>query len=555
MIRPCVVIPNYNHKDPIGAVLEGLKPYGLPVLMVDDGSGPEAKAVFAALAARHPFLTLITRAENGGKGAAVKDGLREAKRLGFTHAVQMDADGQHDLGDLPRFLEAIKQHPKALVLGQPVFDQTAPRARLIGRQITTWVIWLQCLSLAIKDGLCGFRAYPLGSTVRLLDRQVLGNRMDFDPEIAVWLFWEGLEVISLPTQVRYLEGNLSNYHYWSDNLLVAKSHLALSLRSLALSPYTLLRRLFGPKGGPDWFEKKERTNAFWVHLAIRLFEILGPNLSRQVMVPVIWFYYLSDKRGRAAVGEFLAQVALDPRSAQSRKAGGGSVWGQYFRFGDLLLDRFAFWRDQTQGYEVEVRGQEWTSEIKARPQGAIFLSAHLGSTDFLKALSLKEQQRPVHAIMFNQNAQAVMEVLRKINPQAVAHIFELNNLDLTSIFALKEVIDKGEFLGVLGDRLTFGAKDRYSMLPFLGRPAPFGHGPLILASLLECPVYIVFALKTGPGRFEVRINKLADQVVLPKTNRTEALEGYLRLYLGALEEAVCAHPDQWTNFFPFWEAP
>ena len=554
-MRPCVVIPNYNHKDPIGAVIKGLKPYGLPVLMVDDGSSPEAKEVFAALALEHKFLTLLTRPENGGKGAAVKDGLREVKRLGFTHAIQMDADGQHNLEDLPRFLEALTSHPKALVLGQPVFDQTAPRARLIGRQITTWVIRLQCLSLAIKDGLCGFRAYPLGPTVRLLDRHSLGNRMDFDPEIAVWLFWEGLEVISLPTKVKYLEGNLSNYHYWSDNLLVARSHLALSLRSLALSPYTLLRRLFGPKGGPEWFERKERTNTFWVHLAIRVFEALGPRLSRGVMVPVIWFYYLSDQRGRRAVGEFLAQVAQDPRSALDHASPGGLVWRQYYRVGDLLLDRFAFWRNRTQGYEVEVVGQEWMEEIKARPQGAIFLSAHLGSTDFLKALSLKEQQKPVHAIMFNQNAQAVMEVLKKINPEAVAHIFELSKLDLGSIFALKEVIEKGEFLGMLGDRLTFGAKDRYSMLPFLGRSAPFGHGPLILASLLECPVYTVFALKTGEGRFEVRISKLAEQVILPKANRTQALEGDLQQYLSALAEAVCARPDQWTNFFPFWEAP
>ena len=115
-MKPVVIIPVYNHEHAIAAVVDAVRKHGLPVLLVDDGSKPSCAAMMDSLV-KAPEVTVFRRTKNGGKGAAVMSGLEEANRLGFTHAVQIDADGQHDLVDLPKFLEQATNNPEALVIG------------------------------------------------------------------------------------------------------------------------------------------------------------------------------------------------------------------------------------------------------------------------------------------------------------------------------------------------------------------------------------------------------------------------------------------------------
>src|SRR5262249_41031442 len=149
--------------------------------------------------------------ENQGKGGAVAAGLRHALARGFTHAVQVDADGQHDLSQLASLIEAALAQPDALVSGYPVFDATVPRARLISRWLTHVCVCVDTLSLQIRDSMCGFRVYPIAETLAVLDTETVGQRMDFDPEIMVRLFWRGVPVVQIPVSVSYPKGNASNF--------------------------------------------------------------------------------------------------------------------------------------------------------------------------------------------------------------------------------------------------------------------------------------------------------------------------------------------------------
>jgi glycosyltransferase involved in cell wall biosynthesis len=241
-LNPCLLIPIYNQPQRIADVVARLEPLRLPLLLVDDGSDAATRAVIDSLAARHARITLVRRPQNGGRGAALKTGYRSAAERGFTHALQLDADGQHDADDVPRFLDAMAKHPDALVLGSPVFDASVPRSRLYGRQISRGLVWLFTLSLAIRDPLCGFRGIPLAPTLALLGRRRLGERMDFDPELAVRLYWEGLEVVSLPTRVRYPEGGLSHFDVVWDDLRLAGLYTRLFGGMLRRAPALLGRR-------------------------------------------------------------------------------------------------------------------------------------------------------------------------------------------------------------------------------------------------------------------------------------------------------------------------
>ena len=217
------LIPTYDNPGTIGAVVDAVRAHLPDVLVVDDGSGLEGRRACEALAASRR-AQVVHRPENGGKGAAVKTGLEALAQRGYTHAFQIDADGQHAIGDIPRFVAAARAHPEALVLGQPEFDASAPRARLIGRQVTRFWTHFETLGPVIADPMCGFRVYPIAAALHAGAR---GNAMDFDPEIAVRIAWRGTPVLNLTTSVRYIaraEGGVSHFRLVRDNLLISWMH-------------------------------------------------------------------------------------------------------------------------------------------------------------------------------------------------------------------------------------------------------------------------------------------------------------------------------------------
>ncbi|WP_144964054.1 glycosyltransferase family 2 protein [Pseudomonas sp. DE0010] len=241
MHKPCAVIPVYNHEQAVPAVVDDLLRAGLPCVLVDDASDAGCAQVLARLAEQRDVF-LVTLPVNQGKGGAVMAGLREAARLGFSHALQVDADGQHDLGDVQTFLEHSRHAPQALVCGYPQYDASVPKGRLYARYLTHVWVWINSLSLQIPDSMCGFRVYPLPATLALIDNVRLGKRMDFDPEILVRLAWRNQPMRWLPTRVHYPQDGLSHFRLVHDNALISKMHAKLFFGMLVRAPAILWRR-------------------------------------------------------------------------------------------------------------------------------------------------------------------------------------------------------------------------------------------------------------------------------------------------------------------------
>jgi len=227
--RACAVVPVYDHAAPLRGVVERLHHDFDVVFVVDDGSGTAVRDVCDALASEG--LARIMRHEtNRGKGAAVKTGLAEALREGFTHALQVDADGQHDLTRVAAFLEAGRANPDALVLAEPIYDDTAPTARRVARRITTFWVALEVGSRTlVKDAMIGFRLYPVAAT---LAAGVRGDRMTFDIEIVVRMARAGTPIVNRPVNVRYFraeDGGVSHIRPWRDNLAFSLMHTRLCI--------------------------------------------------------------------------------------------------------------------------------------------------------------------------------------------------------------------------------------------------------------------------------------------------------------------------------------
>jgi len=239
-----VVIPVYNHEEAIGTTLADLLQYGYPVLLVDDGSSPVCRDVLIELQKQHADQVSLIRQEcNGGKGSAVKAGLGQLLRMGYTHAVQIDADGQHDLEDLPTMIEMARQSPQALITGYPRYDESVPALRYYARYLTHVWVWINTLSFRIKDTMCGFRVYPLKPVAAILGREPCGNRMEFDPEIMVRWAWRGLPVRNVPTRVHYPTDGVSHFHALKDNVLISFMHARLFFGMLIRLPRIIRNRL------------------------------------------------------------------------------------------------------------------------------------------------------------------------------------------------------------------------------------------------------------------------------------------------------------------------
>lgn len=230
------VIPNYNHHLVIHDTIAALVAFNLPIILVDDGSDEKTQHVLEQVDAEFSLVTLVRRTENGGKGAAVQTGLAQAHKACWSHAIQVDADGQHDLNDVQQLIARSKFAPLALVSGQPVYDESISKGRYYGRFITHFWVYIETLSFAIKDTMCGFRVYPLAAYAQLIERTSLGNKMDFDIEVMVKLYWQGTPVEFIKTKVLYPENGVSHFNVWEDNVLISKMHTRLFFGMLVRLP-------------------------------------------------------------------------------------------------------------------------------------------------------------------------------------------------------------------------------------------------------------------------------------------------------------------------------
>jgi glycosyltransferase involved in cell wall biosynthesis len=240
-IHTCIIIPVFNHHQKIEQVLLALKSFELPCILIDDGSDKECATVLNEIAIKYSWVYLERFSINRGKGAAVCRGITYAAAKGFTHALQVDADGQHDLKDVPLFLAKAEKYPEAVISGSRSYNDM-PKGRRSGRKLTDFWVHINTLSFEIEDSMCGYRLYPLAATLKLLQKKEVGARMDFDTDILVRLYWQGLSVKNIPTNILYQDDIPSHFNVVKDNIRISWMHTRLFFGMLPKIPRLLTRR-------------------------------------------------------------------------------------------------------------------------------------------------------------------------------------------------------------------------------------------------------------------------------------------------------------------------
>jgi glycosyltransferase involved in cell wall biosynthesis len=241
-----ILIPSYNTGGKVLQTVWDARRIWQPVWVVVDGSTDGTLEALRALARDDSGIRVLALPRNQGKGAAILHGLREAEAENYTHAMTLDADGQHPTDKIREFMATSEANPEALILGLPVFDASAPRVRVHGRKLSNWCAELETLGAGIGDSLYGFRVYPIAPLREIVERQPWMRRFDFDAEAAVRLCWRGVRPINLAAPVKYFrpeEGGVSHFNYLRDNALLTWMHVRLILESLLRMPFLLARRL------------------------------------------------------------------------------------------------------------------------------------------------------------------------------------------------------------------------------------------------------------------------------------------------------------------------
>ncbi len=245
-VKICAIVPVYRHEKTSRRVVESLVNLNVPVILIDDGNAPEGREILVQIAKDFADVELVTHKCNRGKGAAMRSGMEAAVAAGFTHALQVDADGQHDMEAIPFFINEVREHPDDFICGYPEYDESVPKAREQGRKITNFWVAIETLSLKIPDAMCGFRIYPLASSWPVM-KCLRNNRMGVDIESIVRLAWAGLQMRFFPIKVRYPEDGVSNFRMFHDNVVISMTHTMLCFGMLIRLPLILTRRLFKKK--------------------------------------------------------------------------------------------------------------------------------------------------------------------------------------------------------------------------------------------------------------------------------------------------------------------
>ncbi|PTP97391.1 glycosyltransferase family 2 protein [Vibrio splendidus] len=570
--KACFLIPCFNHGATMPAVVSSLHHFELPIIIVDDGSELTTKQFLAPLA-ENSNVTLVTLEQNQGKGGAVKAGIKKVQELGFSHAIQIDADGQHDLEALPALIQASQDKPQRLISGQPVYDESVPKARLYGRYATHIWVWIETLSLSIKDSMCGFRAYPIDKTQTVLNKYDVGSRMDFDIEILVRLYWEGCDIDFVETRVIYPENGISHFDALWDNVKISWMHTRLFFGMLPRAPKLIARHFKSDsaKSGqnqdslaesnkkeseqPHWSRTQERGTVLGIKLLLAVYTLLGRGVFNLILRCVMRYYHLTGKRARNASEQYLFQLKAYAEQQNIELPAELTSYNHLLSFGHTMLDKLAAWKGDFSVDNLSIHGQEQFESMVANQQGVLILGSHLGNIELCRALGRRHSNIKINALVFTEHAERFNSVMKAVNPQSDLNLIQVTSMGPDTAILLQQKLEQGEWIVIVGDRTSTSKESRSVWAEFLGKEAPFPQGPFMLASVLKAPVFLLFGLRDdsqSKPHFNVYFEHFSDKIELPRKTREQSLQQVVQKYANRLEHYTLKAPLQWYNFFNFW---
>ena len=300
-----------------------------------------------------------------------------------------------------------------------------------------------------------------------------------------------------------------------------------------------------PKAQAAWLSSRERGTVLGIRAAFWLATLCGRTAAKPLVALVALWYALFDRRAARASREWLHRV-------HGRPPGWSAVYRHLRTFAQVTLDKVFLLTGKTRAMTFTRTGHDLLVAQQATGKGAILLGAHLGSYEAMRAGG-DDDELPIEILGYFANARMINSLLADLNPRQAAQVIHLGEDQIGAMTRVREGLDCGRFIATMGDRV--GLNDRVVQARFFGADAPFPGGPFLLASVLRCPVYIVFGLYRAPNRYDLHCERFADRIELPRKDRDGALQQWVQRYAERVEHHARSAPENWFNFFDFWAPP
>ncbi|MBC3919831.1 acyltransferase [Undibacterium sp. CY18W] len=302
--------------------------------------------------------------------------------------------------------------------------------------------------------------------------------------------------------------------------------------------------------GRHWASMNEVSFVAGMRLLFWIFRYFGRWPFRIVLYPVLLWYVLLHAAPRRASLDYLRRI----HAYRAVRQGWLGVFWHFGAFAESILDKMLLWGGLFKTEQVQYHGQEQMHAQLLTRRGAVLICSHQGNLEMCRVLSRDFPDVKLTILVHTKHAQAFNRMLGQLDPHSQMDLLQVTEMTPATAMLLAEKIAEGGFVVIAGDRIPVAPQPRVACAKFLGQDAAFPVGPYVLASILQCPVYLLFSLQMD-GVPQVRFELLRESVRLPRKARDELLQELIAAYAARLEHYCVQAPLQWFNFYDFWHIP
>ena len=292
----------------------------------------------------------------------------------------------------------------------------------------------------------------------------------------------------------------------------------------------------------NWLSRRERGTVLGIRAAFRFATLVGRTPTKLLVAAIALWYRLFDRRSVRCSQDWLRRVT-------GRRAGFWAVYRHLRTFAQVTLDRAFLLTGRTQSLQFTRTGLELLEQQQKSGRGAVLIGAHLGSYEAMRAGGRHDDLR-IRIVGYFANARMINELMHELNPAWKTQVIHLGEDPVNVMANVQDAVEHGEFVAMMADRT--GLNDRTVDATFFGERAAFSSGPFLLASILRCPVYLVFGLYRAPNRYDLHCERFADRIDVPRKDREGALQRWAQAYAERVEHHARQAPENWFNFHDFW---
>lgn len=303
-----------------------------------------------------------------------------------------------------------------------------------------------------------------------------------------------------------------------------------------------------------WSKTEERGSYLGIVLLVSIYKLLGRWILMVVMYPVIFYFYLTGAQARHASLQFLQRNFQYSKGLFKLKKAPNQldVFKHFLTFGYAAIDKLDALLGKITLKNIRFKNIEIFDEIYEQNRGAVLIGSHLGNIELCRSLGRRRRSKRINVLVFTKHAKSFNKALKKIDPEVDVDLIQVTDLSADLAIMLRERVDNGEYIVIVGDRTSTSSFGRVKYAPFLGEQAAFSEGAFIFAGLMECPVFLLFCLKEEKQNYSVVFEHFADSLKLPRKERKEQLQIIISNYAKRLEFYALRYPYQWYNFYNFW---